>query len=138
MHKCWCNSEGFRNFALLVGRVVVGAIFIFAGWSKFQNVEMVTGMFEGWGFPAATFFVWVTALVEFVGGIGLVLGIFTRLWALLLAVTMLVALLAVHVPQGHDFKESMQLPLVLLAVNLVLSSIGGGDWKVWSKECSWS
>lgn len=138
MAKCWCESEGYKNFALVLARVIIGVVFIMAGWGKFQNVEMVSGMFEGWGFPAPTFFVWVTALVEFVGGIGLVLGVFTKLWSLLLAVTMLVALLAVHVPQGHDFKEAMQLPLVLLAANMVLSSVGGGDWKAWSKKCPWS
>lgn len=138
MPKSWCESDGYKDFAMLVGRVVVGVIFILAGWGKFQNIEMVTGMFESWGFPAPVFFVWLTALIEFVGGIGLVLGIFTKLWGLLLSVTMLVALLAVHVPQGHDFKEAMQLPLALLAANVLLSASGGGSWKVWSKECPWS
>ena len=136
--KSWCETEGYKNLALLLARVAVGVIFILAGWGKFQDMDAVVSMFDGWGFPAAAFFAWLTALVEFVGGIGLVLGIFTKLWSMLLGVTMLVAILAVHVPGGHDFNSVTRLPLALFAATVAMSSVGGGMWKVWSKECPWS
>jgi putative oxidoreductase len=137
MKKCWCDSPAYRNLALLIGRVLLGAIFVMAGWSKVSGIEGTTEMFGGIGFPVPVFFAWLVGLVEFVGGIGLVLGIFTKIWSQLLAVVMLVAVLVVHIPAGDNLM-AMGLPLSLLAATLVLSTTGGGAWKVWSKECPMS
>jgi len=55
---------------------------------------------EGVGVPLPLFFSVVVTLVEFLGGAALILGLFTRLAAVLLAIDMLVAILTVHLPNG--------------------------------------
>ena len=133
--KTWCESEGYRNLVILIARIIVGVIFVLAGWSKLAAVPDVALKFADWGFPTPEFFVWVTGLVELVGGAAIALGIMTRLWSMILAVVMLVALFAVHIPQGHPFADAMRLPLSLFAAMLVLSSTGGGCYRLWSKNC---
>ena|SRR5215212_5626752 len=53
-------------------------------------------------------------------------GLFTRIWAILLAVDMLVALLTVHLPGGF-FTTNGKLPLVLLAAAIGLAVGGPGE-----------
>src|SRR5215204_5007135 len=57
------------------------------------------------GFPAPVIFAWAAALSEFLGGILLALGLFTRLAAFFIACTMLVAILGVHAADPYQKKE---------------------------------
>ncbi len=68
-------------------------------------------------------------LAHGVGGLCLVLGLFTRWAALANAVVMLGALLFVHLKNGfwaHSSPSGYEYVLVLLAVSLGLAMIGGG------------
>lgn len=135
MKKNFLNSEGMQNFGLLVARLTVAAIFISAGWMKFNNLEMVTGMLEGLSFPIPAVFAYILAATELVGGIAVLLGIFTRVFALLLAFTMVVALFTAH---AGDMLTGGSTPLALVGSTMALVASGGGAWKLWSKKCSWS
>ena len=91
MKKCsWMNTDT----AMLVLRIGVGAIFIFAGWMKVHDLPGTVGMFAGMGFSA--FWAYVASFVEFLGGIAVLLGAGTRVAAGLLAVVMIVAAYVVH------------------------------------------
>lgn len=132
MKKCFCCTEGFRNFSLFALRLAVAAIFIYHGWDKLNNIAGTAEFFANY-FPAATFFAWVVALVEFVGGLAILLGVFPTMAAFLLAVVMLVALLTVH--RTGDFK-SMELPIALLGATLGIVGGGSGSWKVMKDDCA--
>jgi putative oxidoreductase len=71
------------------------------------------------------FFAAVVMAVEFAGGILLITGLATRIPSVLLAVDMIVALLAVHLPSGY-LKSGGELPLLLLAGVVCLALAGGG------------
>lgn len=115
---------------LLLVRLVMGAAFILHGLPKIQDpmgwldVHM-PGMAPGPLQAAA-------AVAEFGGGIALILGALTPLFALLIAGTMGFALAQVHIPAKHAFvpsapgEPSFELAAIYLAVALMLLLTGPG------------
>ncbi|MCA6114453.1 DoxX family protein [Bradyrhizobium sp. WSM 1738] len=78
----------------LIMRVVVGYTFMLAGWGKLNNLALVTENFAGWGIPFPNILTPFVAGVEFLGGIMLIFGLFTRIPAAMLAIVMVVAIRA--------------------------------------------
>jgi putative oxidoreductase len=81
--------------APLAARIVVGEIFITAGWGKLQNLETMIENFTSWGIPFPHILTPFTSGAEFVCGILLMLGLFTRISAGILGVIMIVAIKSV-------------------------------------------
>jgi putative oxidoreductase len=118
--------ERLKPLALLMVRAGVGIVFIFHGYPKlFTHTHDIMAAFQRMGFPA--FFVYIAGVLEFFGGIVLILGLFTRIAALLLAGEMAVAVLKVHLPQGAitDVKN-YEFPMVLAVACFALATIGAG------------
>ena len=118
--------------ALAVLRVVLGVIFILHGGQKLfvYGLDGVTGSFAQMGIPAAGFFGPLVAFVEFFGGIAIVLGLITRLAALGVGATMVVAILTVHLKQGFFNPGGVEFPLALLASAIALVVAGAGAYSV--------
>jgi len=76
----------------LFARITVGWVFLLSGWGKLHNLPQVTENFIGWGIPFPHFFTPLTSGIEFFGGLFLLLGLFTRISAGALGVTMIVAI----------------------------------------------
>lgn len=130
------------DIAALVLRVATGLIFIPHGYSKvFGNggPAAFAADLPGYGVPA--FLGYAAAYAEFFGAILLIVGLLTRLDALLLAGTMFVATFVVQLPDAlrdpdaaaNRFFAAMravELPLALLAAALVLVLIGPGRFSL--------
>lgn len=116
--------------APLVLRVVLGGLFVYHGFDKFDGgIDMVEKMFDSWGVPAPGLAAPLTAIVEIVAGAALVVGLFTRLAASLLAIVMIGALLYVKTDLGIISSDPMpgaELDLALLAGLVALMAIGPG------------
>src|SRR5687767_7318707 len=120
-------------WGMLVLRVVVGLTFFMHGQQKlFDNgIDGVEGFFASQGIPAPGLAAVVVTLVETVGGLALVLGLFTRVFALLLAIDNLVATLVVHAENGFFAgNNGIELTLLLLAANVALILAGPGALAV--------
>ena len=76
----------------LVMRLVVGYVFMLTGWGKLNNLPQMIQNFTEWGIPFPNILTPFVSGVEFFGGILLMLGLFTRIPAAMLAVVMLVAI----------------------------------------------
>jgi putative oxidoreductase len=76
----------------LLVRVSMASVFIVTGWGKLHDIPKVTAFFTELGLPIAGFNAGLVATVEFVGGILILVGLFTRFAALPLAFSMLVAI----------------------------------------------
>ena len=76
----------------LIMRLIVGYTFMLTGWGKLNNLAQVTENFIGWGIPFPNILTPLVSGVEFFGGIMLILGLFTRIPAAMLAVVMVVAI----------------------------------------------
>lgn len=122
-------AMGLQSCGLTVLRVVVGIVFLMHGYQKLFKFGFhgVAGMFGHIGIPLPAFFAVVVTLVEFVGGILLIVGLATRIAAGLIAIDMLVAILAVHLKNGFFNPMGFEFPLTLLAAAICLMLAGGGS-----------
>ena len=126
------TSQKQINIALTVLRVIVGVIFIAHGAQKIFvfGFAGVAGGFAHMGVPAPQIMGPFVALVEFLGGIALVVGLLTRLASLGLAVDMLVAMLLVHMKNGFFMPNGYEFVLALFAAATALTFTGAGQWSV--------
>lgn len=88
--------DGLRRVAFLgplLARITVGVVFMTTGWGKLHDLEKVTAFFTDLHIPAPAFQARLVACTELVGGLAMLLGLATRLLAIPLSVTMIVAIL---------------------------------------------
>src|SRR4030081_1138635 len=117
------------NLGLAVLRVAVATIFIRHGAQKLFvfGFAGVTGAFTHMGVPLPGFTGPFIGLLEFFGGIALLLGLLTRPIALLFVFDMLFAILLVKLKGGFSGYE---LEFLLCASSLALFLTGGGSFSV--------
>jgi putative oxidoreductase len=118
--------EKLKPLALLLLRLGLGVIFIYHGYPKlFTHMHETVQSFPRMGFPS--YFAYIAGVLEFFGGWLLILGLFTRITALLLAGEMAIAILRVHLPQGGVMAVSnYQFPLALAVGAFALVAVGAG------------
>ena len=124
-------AEGRAQVGIALIRVVVGIVFIAHGWQKLtvMGFDGVAGFFGTLGVPLPGVAAVVVTLLELVGGVLLLAGLFTRWIALPLAATMVVAILTVHLPNGFTGQGGYEFTLVLLASLLGLALTGAGAFS---------
>jgi len=118
-----------QGWGITVLRVTVGIVFLVHGGQKlfvfgFAGVAALLGQV---GFPVPMLAAVVLTAVEFLGGVALVLGLFTRWAAIPLAITMLVAIVTVHLKAGFFLPDGYEFALTLLAANVALAMLGSGE-----------
>lgn len=137
---CGKGWHGKKQYGLLVLRIVLGIVFIAHGWQKLETMEGTIGFFNMLGFSA--FWAYVATYAEFIGGIAVLLGLFTRIGAGLIAITMAVVMLKVM--PGTPILSSMtgpgmEFPLSFFGIAASLAIMGGGrislDKLIWKKCC---
>ncbi|MFN8663441.1 MAG: DoxX family protein [Thermomicrobiales bacterium] len=131
MNRTSVNLTTPWGIALL--RVVTGIIFLMHGQQKLFEFGIggVTGMMTGLGVPAPGLMAIVVTLVELVGGIALILGAFTRIAGLLVAIDVLVAFFLVHMPNGFFASNGgVELVLILATAGVTLVLTGPGAMAV--------
>jgi putative oxidoreductase len=80
--------------APLFARITVGWVFLLSGWGKLHNLKQVTENFVGWGIPHSNILAPFVSGVEFFGGLFLLIGLFSRISAGALGITMIVAIVS--------------------------------------------
>jgi putative oxidoreductase len=127
-----------NSTAITILRFVLGFLFFAHGAQK------MLGWFGGYGFTGTmgfftgtmhipTLFAFLAIAAEFFGGIGLLLGLLTRIAAFGIAVNMLVAIFTVHLQfglfanwSGTQKGEGIEYHLLVLAITAFLIVKGGG------------
>ena len=117
------------SIGLTVLRVAAAAVFINHGRQKVfvYGFTGVTGAFTQMGVPFPGVMGPLIGLLEFFGGIALLIGLLTRLLAVAFVGDMLGAILLVQLKKGFSGYE---LEFLLLASSLALVLTGGGRFSV--------
>lgn len=120
------------DIGLTILRVAIGVIFAAHGAQKLfvYGFAGVTGAFGGMGIPLPGIAGPLTALVEFFGGLALIVGLLTRLASFGLGITMLGAIAFVHLASGFFAPNGIEFPLSLLAATSALVFTGAGRYSV--------
>ncbi len=113
-----------------------------------HGAQKLTGWFGGYGFTGTMnfftegmgipyIFALLAILAEFFGALGLIVGLGTRIAALGIGVTMAVAILMVHAPNGFFMNwygsqagEGFEFHLLVIGMALALIISGAGKWSL--------
>ncbi len=126
----WLN--GLQPWGALLLRMVLGAAMVFHGYGKvvpanglhgspLTALEHFSHFVASLGLPP--WLGYISALTEFLGGALLILGLFTRFAAFMIAINMTVALVTVNLHKGYTASE---YALALIAMAWMLLFYGAG------------
>jgi len=120
------------TFGITILRAVVGATFAAHGAQKLFifGISGTAAAMQQMGIPLPLLSAILVTAAEFLGGIALILGLGTRIAAIPLAFTMLVAMISVHLKGGFFLPAGIEFTLVLLAANVSLALTGGGAFAL--------
>ena len=115
-----------QQLGLAIVRIVTGIVFAAHGGQKLfvYGFAGVTGAFTQMGVPMPGIIGPFIALLEFFGGLALIIGLLSRLAALGLAFDMIGAILLVHLKGGFVLPAGYEFALILFAASLAVA-IGG-------------
>ena len=143
-----CNAQHLEFIPLVLLRLYLAPVMMQAGWNKLIGFDNTVAWFGnadwGLGLPAPALLAALAAGTELIGGLLLLIGLLTRLAAIPLSVTMLVAGLTVHWENGwlaiadasswladgtilHN-PSVLEAPQKLAAANRLLAEHGHIDW----------
>ena len=120
--------DRLQPLALLVLRLVLGAVMIAHGYPKVTGFSHFQSMITGMGLPG--FLAYLSAAAEFLGGILVVLGLFTRCAAMAILIDLSVAIWKVHWKAGLLGDKGYQFPLAVAAIAFALIFFGGGPMSL--------
>jgi putative oxidoreductase len=109
---------------LTLTRAVSGGIFVIFGAGKFINHASELSSFQSYGLPWPATFVDVIGVLELAGGLLLIVGLYTRPAALLLAGDMIGAIAVSGIGQGETISLTLAPALLVATVTLVLLGPG--------------
>lgn len=89
-------ATSWSDVLLLVGRILLGWIFLASGWAKLGNIAGTTGYFTNLGMPAPEACAWFAGIVEVLIGAALILGFATRYAAIATFIWVLIATALAH------------------------------------------
>src|SRR5262249_53220315 len=123
----------------LAVRLSLGAVFLGTGWGKVHNLGQVTSFFTELGIPFPAAQAALVSGIELVGGTLILLGLFTRLAAMPLLGTMVVAILTAKRPEIDGIRSLLAFDQsTSLAGFLWLFVTGAGkaslDWLFFARR----
>jgi putative oxidoreductase len=125
------------DIGLLLIRLVIGALFIghgaqkLFGWFGGYGLKGTGGWFESIGMKPGVTMALFAGLAELIGGILFALGFLTPLAGIIIAGTMVMAIVKVHAPNGlWATSNGYEYNLTLLAVAIGIALIGAGQYSL--------
>jgi len=126
------NKIHMVDLVPLLVRITLAAVFIYHGYGKvFDGGHTgIAGMMAAKGAPFPEVLGWMAAIAEFGGGIFMLLGLLSRIWALGLVILMSVAIATVHGQHGFDLRSDTGpgfeycFTLLMMALSILVGGAG--------------
>ncbi|OEC32685.1 putative oxidoreductase [Pseudomonas cuatrocienegasensis] len=125
------------GYGITVLRIIVGLTFVahgsqkLFGWFGGYGLEGVAQWMESIGLAPGYLMALAAGSAEFFGGLALIIGLLARPAAAVLAVTMLVAIVTVHLANGFFMSNNgYEFALALLAASVAIAFEGAGKLSV--------
>jgi putative oxidoreductase len=127
------NRANAYNLGTFILRLSVGGLLLLHGIDKLQNgIGHIEGNLDAKGLPV--FIAYGVYIGEVVAPIFLLLGLWTRIAAAVIAMNMLFAIMMVHSKEifatGEHGGSAIELPLLYLLGAVAIALIGGGAWSI--------
>ena len=120
----WMIQEGLTFI-----RIIIGLLMIYHGWEVFDKAKM--GEYATWesfnNYASPAIMVYIGKGAELIAGVLLALGLFTRIAAVILIVTMLY--ICFNVGNGRFWYED-QHPFLFALIGLIYFFAGGGKYSM--------
>lgn len=113
----------YSDWALLVLRLAVGLILVAHGWPKIKDLKTTAQNFDAMGFKPGRLWGTIAALLEFFGGLLMIIGWLTQVAASLLVLEFIVIMLW-RFKRKDKLVGGFELDLILLASLLTLAATG--------------
>lgn len=125
-----------NSLSPLIARLALGIVILPHGVQKVTAFTATMSFFtETMGIP--TLLALLVVLTEFLGALGLIFGLLSRVCALGIAVIMMVAIFMVHLPhgffmnwQGNQSGEGFEFHLLAIGLALIVIIQGGGAFSI--------
>ena len=130
---------GLRSFyasleplSWLLVRCACGLVLAVHGWGKIsRGAEAMAPAFIKMGYDHPIPLIWFLAFVEFVGGLAIALGLFTRFFAAMVTIEMAVIMFVHYLPNGFSWlNRGYEFVLLWGLVSLAIWWRGGGPYSV--------
>lgn len=114
--------HGLCSISMTLGRILLSLFFLWDGYHRLTNLEESIHMLDSLHLPMANVVMGVAAVLEFIGGLSLLLGYKARFGAILLLIVLIPATILLH-----DFwaKEGVEASISQLQFLKNLGIIGG-------------
>lgn len=116
----------------LLVRCAVGVPLAVHGWGKIaRGADALAPVFVKMGYANPVLLIWFLAFVEFIGGIAIVAGLFTRFFAAMVTIEMAVILFAHYLPNGFSWlNRGYEYVLLWGLVAMAIWWRGGGPYSL--------
>jgi putative oxidoreductase len=128
--------DRYRDYGPLALRIALGLVMMGHGAQKLfgafggGGLSGTAGFFDQIGIVPGVFWAFVVAVVETFGGLFVFIGLLTRVASALIAITMFVAMVWVHLPNGFFLaNRGIEFTLVLCAMGSALAVMGAGSFS---------
>ena len=119
-------SEQWAPYAVAALRIVTALLFLEHGTATTLGFPVIPT-----AFPPAWSLTWVTGWGEIIGGVLLLVGLFTRWVSLLLALEMVVVYVYVYAASSpYPLVNQGETPILFAFIFIALAVIGAGEWSI--------
>lgn len=120
----------YQNIVLLFARIVLGLTFVKHGWPKIKQPLGMKEWLAQMRFPKPGILSVAVAIIEFFGGILIIIGLLTQTSSFLLTIVMVITIWINKFKLKKTWVGGYELNLALMALALILIIFGPGDWAL--------